>query len=251
MARSSQLERLLELDPIERRAVLRGLGEGKLREMRTCWELWAHPGQTAPAGNWHTWLNMAGRGFGKTRAGAEWVRQIAERDAAACIALVGASIGEARQVMVEGPAGLIAVAPDDMRPRFEPSKRRLTWPGGATATLYSAGEPESLRGPQHSHASKVKRTIRRRRPRTAKAGWWAVHRPAPGRGIRQRSPASRRGTGYSLRRATESGSWIVRQARRFITAAAGSGQPHRPPLLAEPLSMRRQGQRLPNWSPRW
>jgi phage terminase large subunit-like protein len=95
---------------------------------------------------------MGGRGFGKTRAGAEWVREIAEADPTARIALVAASLGEARRVMVEGDSGLLAIAPPKKRPAFEPSKRMLTWPGGARATLYSAGEPESLRGPQHSHA---------------------------------------------------------------------------------------------------
>lgn len=152
MARSSQFERLIALEPIERRAVLRAMGDHKLHEMRTCWTFWAHDGQTMPPGDWHTWLIMAGRGYGKTRAGAEWVRRIAEGDGTARIALVGASLGEVRQVMVEGPAGLLAVAPDDARPVFRPSKRLLTWPNGAQAALYSAGEPESLRGPQHSHA---------------------------------------------------------------------------------------------------
>jgi phage terminase large subunit-like protein len=95
---------------------------------------------------------MAGRGYGKTRAGAEWVRSIAENDPTARIALVGDSLGEARRVMVEGPSGLLAISRPKRRPAFEPSKRQLTWPNGATATLYSAGEPESLRGPQHSHA---------------------------------------------------------------------------------------------------
>src|SRR6185312_16707858 len=83
---------------------------------------------------------------------AEWVRAIAESDPTARIALVGDSLGEARRVMVEGPSGLLALPRPPWRPVFEPSKRQLTWPNGATATLYSAGEPESLRGPQHSHA---------------------------------------------------------------------------------------------------
>ncbi|MXO55503.1 ATP-binding protein [Altererythrobacter gangjinensis] len=95
---------------------------------------------------------MAGRGFGKTRAGAEWVRYLAEEDPLARIALIGASLAEARAVMVEGESGLLACSPPYRMPRFEPSLRRLTWPNGAIATLYSAAEPESLRGPQHSHA---------------------------------------------------------------------------------------------------
>ncbi|WP_251567148.1 DNA-packaging protein [Erythrobacter sp. 3-20A1M] len=116
------------------------------------WELQAHDGQIAPPGEWSTWLLMAGRGFGKTRAGAEWARAVAQADGTARIALVGASLAEARAIMVEGPSGLLAVAGAKQRPRFEPSKNLLRWPGGAEARLYSAAEPESLRGPQHSHA---------------------------------------------------------------------------------------------------
>lgn len=152
MTRSSQLERLLSLPPQERRRALRLIGETQLRRMPGCWELWAHPGQVPPETVWHVWLIMAGRGFGKTRAGAEWVRRVAENDPAARIALVAASLGEARQVMVEGPAGLLAAAAGGLRPRFKPSQGVLTWPNGAVATLFSAAEPETLRGPQHSHA---------------------------------------------------------------------------------------------------
>ena len=112
----------------------------------------AHEGQLPPDGDWHVWLVMAGRGFGKTRAGSEWVRRIAESDPNARIALVGASLGEARAVMVEGESGILACCPPDKRPPYEPSLRRIVWPNGALATLYSAAEPESLRGPQHSHA---------------------------------------------------------------------------------------------------
>jgi phage terminase large subunit-like protein len=89
------------------------------------------------------WLIMAGRGFGKTRAGSEWVRMIAEGDPCARIALVAASLHEARSVMVEGESGLMAVSPPPLRPRFEPSLRRIMWPNGAQALLYSAAEPEA------------------------------------------------------------------------------------------------------------
>ncbi len=112
----------------------------------------AHAGQIPPPGDWRVWLVMAGRGFGKTRAGAEWVRSVAEGDPDARIALVAASLAEARMVMVEGESGLLACCPPDLRPTYEPSLRRVTFPNGAQAMLYSAGEPESLRGPQHSHA---------------------------------------------------------------------------------------------------
>ncbi len=143
---------LLALSPQERRAVWRQLGGRRARSVATHWRWWAHEGQLPPETGWHGWLIMAGRGFGKTRAGAEWVRAVARRDGAARIALVGATLGEARRVMVEGPSGVLAITPCRQRPAFEPSKRLLTWPNGASATLYSAGEPESLRGPQHSHA---------------------------------------------------------------------------------------------------
>ena len=116
------------------------------------WRLWARSEQLPPIGSWRCWLICAGRGFGKTRAGAEWVREVARDEPEARIALVGATISEARAIMVEGESGLLACTPDGWRPAFEPSLKRLTWPTGAQAFLYSAAEAESLRGPQHSHA---------------------------------------------------------------------------------------------------
>jgi len=117
------------------------------------WSWWARPEQLAPAGDWHTWLVLAGRGFGKTRAGAEWVRGLAETTPGIRIALVAATLPEARNVMVEGESGILAVAPPgDGRPKYEASLRRVTWKNGAQAQLYSANEPEMLRGPQH-HAA--------------------------------------------------------------------------------------------------
>ena len=151
-ANDNRAEFLLGLPRRERAALLAGMDQRQRRALRHHWRLWAHAGQLPPEGDWLGWLILAGRGFGKTRAGAEWVRAIAEADPQARIALVGASLGEARGVMVEGESGLLALAPRGQRPRFEPSKRQLRWPSGAQATLYSAGEPESLRGPQHSHA---------------------------------------------------------------------------------------------------
>ncbi|UIP08265.1 terminase family protein [Erythrobacter sp. SDW2] len=116
------------------------------------WEVWGRDEQHPPQGPWRVWLIKAGRGFGKTRAGAEWVRNVARHDPEARIALVGASLVEVRSVMVEGESGVLAASPGALAPDFEPSLRRLVWPNGAQAYLYSAGEPESLRGPQHSHA---------------------------------------------------------------------------------------------------
>jgi len=114
-----------------------------------------HEGQIPPQGDWRIWLVMAGRGFGKTRAGAEWVRAVTEADPQARVALVAASLAEARSVMVEGESAILACCRPRHMPRYEPSLHRLTFPNGAQAFLYSAAEPESLRGPQHSHACRA------------------------------------------------------------------------------------------------
>lgn len=113
---------------------------------------WGHEGQLPPEGDWRVWLIRAGRGFGKTRAGAEWVTAIARADPTASIALVGATMEDARRVMVEGPTGLLAVAQHDGRTTWLKGKGELTFPSGAKAFIYSAGVPASLRGPQH-HAA--------------------------------------------------------------------------------------------------
>ncbi|HKR17006.1 DNA-packaging protein [Rhizorhapis sp.] len=131
--------------------LLRRFPEEELEGLVRNWEFWSRAGQREPEGDWRVWLLMAGRGFGKTRAGAEWVRSVAEADGAARIALVGATLHEARSVMVEGPSGLLAIAPEGKRPVYAPSLRRLVWRSGAQAMLYGAAEPESLRGPEHSH----------------------------------------------------------------------------------------------------
>lgn len=164
------LDWLLDHEDDERLALLDELGEEQRKEFATHWRLWARRDQLPPDEDWRCWLVMAGRGFGKTRAGAEWVRSVAEADPGARIALVGASLGEARAVMVEGESGLLAISPPPRAPVFEPSLKRLTWPNGAQAMLYSAQEPESLRGPQHSHA----------------------RRPGAKGGLRQRGPLARR-----------------------------------------------------------
>ncbi len=140
------------LEEPDRIAFLGELTEAERRQLLAYWPFWARPEQMPPPGDWRTWLVMAGRGFGKTRAGAEWVRRIALSDGSARIALVASSILEARAVMVEGESGILACHTEATRPRFESSLRRLVWANGAQATLYSAAEPEGLRGPQHSHA---------------------------------------------------------------------------------------------------
>ncbi len=155
MNQTDRLAWLASLPHAERRPVLDLLQPEERRELRHYWELWARDEQLPPEGDWLAWLICAGRGFGKTRAGAEWVRRIARDNPDARIALIGASLAEARAVMVEGESGLLAVSPPYRRPAFEPSLRRLSWPNGAQAYLYSAAEPESLRGPQHSHARRA------------------------------------------------------------------------------------------------
>jgi phage terminase large subunit-like protein len=94
------------------------------------------------------WLLLAGRGYGKTRSGAEWTREQVKRGRRR-LALVAPTAADIRDVIVEGQSGILAVSPNSERPLYEPSKRRLTWPNGAVATLYSAEEPDRLRGPQH------------------------------------------------------------------------------------------------------
>lgn len=140
------------LDEEDRAFFLKDLGPDHRLAYEASWHKWARDEQLAPPGDWTVWLVMAGRGFGKTRAGAEWVREIAEADGSARFALVGANFAETRMVMVEGESGLLSIAPPNNRPVWEPSLKRLRWPGGAEAYLYSAAEPEGLRGPQHSHS---------------------------------------------------------------------------------------------------
>jgi phage terminase large subunit-like protein len=113
------------------------------------WDMWAREKQKAPAGNWTVWLIMAGRGFGKTRTGVEWVRGQVETGKCGRLAIVGRTAADVRDVIVEGESGLLACSPPWFRPSYEPSRRRLTWPNGAIATTYSAEEPDVLRGPQH------------------------------------------------------------------------------------------------------
>jgi predicted phage terminase large subunit-like protein len=117
------------------------------------WAALARPNQLPPPGDWwQIWLLLAGRGFGKTRTLAEWVCEQVASGQASWIALVAATAADARDVLVEGESGILAVAPPWFRPIYEPSKRKLTWPNGAIARTYSAEEPDRLRGPQHDAA---------------------------------------------------------------------------------------------------
>jgi len=136
----------------QRQAFLRSLSDEAALAARYDWRFWARPHQLAPPGDWFVWLIRAGRGFGKTRTGAEWVLERV-RQGYRNIALVGKTVADVRDTMVElGDSSLLKVAPPWERPEYEPSNRRLIWPNGATATTYSGDKPDQLRGPQHDSA---------------------------------------------------------------------------------------------------
>src|ERR1700722_9252219 len=132
---------------VSRTAAIVRLSSSEARALLYAWELWARHNQRPPEGQWATWLILAGRGFGKTRVGAEtvrgWVRDFP------FVNLIGATADDAREIMIEGESGILAVCPKQERPRYLPSKRRLEWPNGATSLVFSAEEPERLRGKQH------------------------------------------------------------------------------------------------------
>lgn len=137
---------LASLSEEEQRTALDGLTDSQCQELLWDWRFWARPKQLAPAGDWSLWIIRAGRGFGKTRSGSGWVHERAMAYAGRWIALVARTPADARDYMVEGPGGLLRNTPPSERPSFEPSKRRLTWPNGSWATIYSDEEPDQLRG---------------------------------------------------------------------------------------------------------
>ncbi len=145
------MEKISLLSPEEKAAVLADLDPDVLL---WDWHSWARPEQQSPEGDWNIWIYLAGRGAGKTRAAAEWVREEAKytNTGQRRFALVARTAADVRDVIVEGESGIMNVTPPSERPLYEPSKRRLTWPNGNTATCFTADEPDSLRGPQFSHA---------------------------------------------------------------------------------------------------
>jgi phage terminase large subunit-like protein len=112
------------------------------------WRAWARPNQLPPEGDWLVWLWLGGRGVGKTRTGAEWVREFAYRNPGCLIALIARTAADVRTTMLEGPSGLLSISPPWFMPTHEASKCKLTWPNGSTALHFSAEEPKGLRGPQ-------------------------------------------------------------------------------------------------------
>ncbi|MEM0945817.1 MAG: terminase family protein [Pseudomonadota bacterium] len=137
---------------------LNALDPHSLRALPYLFDFWAMPHQIPPLGAWRTWVILGGRGAGKTRAGAEWVRQEVEGarptdpGQSVRLALIGETYDQSRDVMVFGESGILASSPPDRRPAWEAGRRRLVWPNGATAQLFSAHEPEALRGPQFDAA---------------------------------------------------------------------------------------------------
>jgi len=137
---------------------LSGLSENALLALPWLFEFWALPHQVPPRGAWKTWVILGGRGAGKTRAGAEWVR--AEVEGAGRldpgrsrrVALVGETLDQVREVMIMGESGILACSPPDRRPEWQATRQQLVWPNGAVAQVFSAHDPERLRGPQFDAA---------------------------------------------------------------------------------------------------
>lgn len=150
--------RLRSLNPDQYRQFIEGLTPEQALVLKYDWSVWARESQLLPPGDWRIWLALPGRGWGKTRAGAEAIRGLVESGQAKRIALVNDTAADVRDVNVEGMDGILAVCPPWNKPVYEPSKRRLTWPthglpsDGAVAICYAAEAPELLRGPQHDAA---------------------------------------------------------------------------------------------------
>lgn len=146
------IDRLLELSRDEREKFLSTFTEDQLAQFTYDWHSWARPNQLPPddfqTGKKTKWLFSAGRGAGKTRSGAEWLREQHEQKGYDRTTIVAATAGDARDIMVEGESGILAVCPAWFRPVYEPSKMRLTWPNGSRTTIRSADEPDRFRGIQ-------------------------------------------------------------------------------------------------------
>lgn len=147
--------RFAMLSKEEKRAFILHVSRNQALNIKYTWASWARDKQLqqleAPW-EWQTWLQLAGRGFGKTRSGAQQVIGWAMDDTEAHIALVGRTVADVRDVMVGGKSGILACSPPWFRPEYIPGKRKLLWPNGSTATTYSAQTPDQLRGPQHTKA---------------------------------------------------------------------------------------------------
>lgn len=132
----------------QQKKFLKSLDDKALEMLPYLFSFWAMPHQVPPEGNWRTWVILGGRGAGKTRAGAEWVREGVEQGTKRRIGLIAETYEQAREVMVFGESGIIAISPEAHRPKWIAGRRMLEWPNGATAQVFSAQDHEALRGPQ-------------------------------------------------------------------------------------------------------
>lgn len=149
MQLKSVAERMAALSVEDRAALISDLTEQEAQALLYDWRGFnARPDQVAPEGDWAIWMALAGRGWGKTRTGSEWVREEVDAGRAKRIALIAETAADGRDVIVEGDSGILSCYPEGKKPLYEPSKRRLTWENGAVATLFNATEPSQLRGPQ-------------------------------------------------------------------------------------------------------
>lgn len=153
----SLAELLASLPEEQRREVLKGIPESQVEAFIYDWRgFWARPSQLQPGTpkaecdrkEWRHWLALAGRGWGKTRVGAETVREWAREPLPYPIHLIAPTIADIRSVMIEGPSGLLACYPPDSRPIYYPTRHEVRWANGNVARTFSADEPERLRGPQ-------------------------------------------------------------------------------------------------------
>lgn len=136
----------------KREKILRSLTDQERARLNFLWEAWGRPDQFAPPGNWDCWLILSGRGWGKTRTMVENYRARVLQGKAMRAAIVGRTAPDVRDTIIEGESGVMNTSPPWFKPKYEPSKRRITWPNGAVATCFSADEPDLLRGPQFDFA---------------------------------------------------------------------------------------------------
>ena len=139
--------RLAELSPKKRRKVLEGLTPAELAALEYEWSIWARPDQLPPPPPWRTRLLLGGRGSGKTCSSAEWIRAEMTSGRRRQMGIIAPTADSLRGICVEGPSGLMSVGPPDERPQYEPSTRRVVYPNGGIVRLFSAEEPDRLRGP--------------------------------------------------------------------------------------------------------
>jgi phage terminase large subunit-like protein len=146
------MQSISSLPEAQRIQLVNSLTQWEAEQLLYDWEAWARPNQLPPPAEWYIWLLLSGRGFGKTRVGAELVIKWAKAGYSP-IALVGKTKADVRDTMIElGESSILKVSPPWFKPEYEPSKRRVTWPNGVVAVIYSGDEPDELRGPQHAKA---------------------------------------------------------------------------------------------------